>query len=137
MPALLPFASHDTLHVIHDSYASHHRHTPINEEHAHSHDHDISDHTTNRADISVHHPISVDIVSYYEDFLHVELQQARNLTFTPPSLHRGTVGYGHMAILSTAKPNSLSAIQARAPPDTHIYRQDYSTLYLTTLRLRI
>ena len=137
MPALLPFASHDTLHVIHNSYASHHRDNPINEEHAHSHDHDVSDHATNRAGISVHHPISLDVVSYYEDLLHVELQQARNLPFTPPSLLRDTVGYDHMAVLSTAKPHRLTAIQARAPPDTHIYIQDYSTLYLTTLRLRI
>ena len=136
LPAFLPFASHDTLHAIHDSHAFHQQDSHNRDGHGHQRDHHENDHL-NETVTNAHHPIAIDIVSYYSDFLHVDLRQTDSAPLVPVVDLDQDIDYDMTADIAAQSRYELASLRLRAPPDKHVYNQDYSPLYLTTLRLRI
>lgn len=137
LPAFLPFAPHKAAHALYEAHVLHHgestHHSAVQIDHSHGHDHG-GEHAR---DESVHHNAPVDIASYYSDFLHVDLRQTDSESFVPLISLDQDIDYDLSADISAQNRYELALLHARAPPDTHVYDQDYSSLYLETLRLRI
>lgn len=137
LPAFLPFAPHKTAHALYEAHVAHHgdtsHHSQAQMEHSHS---DTGDHTS-ITDEDIHHGIPTDMASYYSDFLHVDLRHADADSLVPLINLDQDIDYDLTADIAAQSRYELAYLQSRAPPDTHVYDQDYSSLYLETLRLRI
>lgn len=135
LPAFTPWLSHGVVHALHDHQESHHQSYATNEtdhEHRHdAHDHDIQTQATN------HHPISLDAVSFYSDFLHVDLQKVNQFTFNAPVPDFQDFDYTISKALPLPNLYELALVQSRAPPDWRRLHSEQLSHYLLTQRLRI
>tara|TARA_R110000868_G_scaffold411035_1_gene701469 strand:- start:40835 stop:41278 length:444 start_codon:yes stop_codon:yes gene_type:complete len=77
LPMLAPFAPHDMLHRLHDGFEAHHSTNAVHQtenilsKKSHKQKEIIQDH---------HHPVHFDIVTYFKDYLHVDLQKTQTYT---------------------------------------------------------
>ena len=136
IPAFLPFAPHKTVHAVYDSHvASNHGGTSHHAQSNHSHyDHGSDEHLAHDYQ---EHAFSSDMASYYSDILHVDLRQADSAPLIPIVDLDQDIDYDLTADIAAQSRYELASLRLRAPPDRHVYDQDYSSLYLETLRLRI
>jgi hypothetical protein len=130
LPAFTPWLSHGAVHALHDHQAKPHG------EESHSHDHEGHDHDT-ASEQAVHHPIHFDAVTYFSDYLHVDLQSPGQTVFKAPALDRYDIDYTVMVAIDPMPRYELASVQSRAPPDMRRLRPDKTPLYLSTQRLRI
>ncbi len=130
LPAFTPWLPHGAVHALHDHQAKHH-----GEEH-HGHGHEGHDHAE-KSEQAVHHPIHFDAVTYFSDYLHVDLQSPEQTVLKAPALDTHDIDYA-LAVITNPMPRyELASFQSRAPPDTRRLRPDKTPLYLSTQRLRI
>jgi len=137
LPAFLPLAPHGAAHALYNAHTSHHGEAP-HHRHAqvdHSHDHGMDFHGNQE---NITHGLMTDIVSYYADFLHVDLKNADAEPFVPASLTSAEPDYNTNAVLASAWRYEIAALRTRGPPPPNltIYLNG-PPLYLTTQRLRI
>lgn len=125
--AFVPWMPHDALQALHVQQESHHA---ISADHQKSHK---QDHTQQ----SVHHPVHFDVVTYFSDYLHVDLQSPQQTVLKAPALDTYDIDYTITAAINPTQRYELASVQSRAPPDTRRLRADKTPLYLSTLRLRI
>lgn len=130
LPAFTPWLPHGAVHALHNHQAKHHG------EKSHSHGHEGHDHHT-ESEQAVHHPIHFDAVTYFNDYLHVDLQSPDQTALKAPSLDSYDIDYTLTDAINIAPRYKLASVQSRAPPDTRRLRPDKTPLYLTTQRLRI
>lgn len=130
LPAFTPWLPHGAVHALHDHQAKHHG----AESHGHGHEGHNHDAVSQQA---VHHPIQFDAVSYFSDYLHVDLQSPEQNALKAPALDTHDIDYTLAHVVSLAPRYELTSVQSRAPPDTRRLRPDKTPLYLSTLRLRI
>lgn len=130
LPAFTPWLPHGAVHALHDHQAKHHG------EESHSHGHEGHDHEAEQGQ-AVHHPIHFDAVTYFSDYLHVDLQSPDQTALKAPSLDKHDIDYTIAAIIKPMPRYELASVQSRAPPDTRRLRPDKTALYLSTQRLRI
>ena len=136
-PAFLPFTPHSAVHTLYEAHAAHHGNTSNHSQTKIEHSHiNTADHAP-PTDENVHHGVPTDIESYYSDFLHVDLRNADADLLVPLINLDQNIDYDALAGITAQNRYELASFLSRAPPDTHVYNQDYSSLYLTTLRLRI
>jgi hypothetical protein len=125
LPALAPWMPHGAMHALHDN------HIAADHSFTHTHSHDDHLHSTD-----THHPINVDIVSYYKDYLHVDLKKPEKTLTQLPLLD-----LQHLDILLPLAiypvRDTLAYLHNRAPPDYALQQPDKLPLYLSTQRLRI
>lgn len=77
LPAFSPWLPHGAVHALHDHQAKHHG--AKNHGHGHEgHDHDAVGRQV------VHHPIQFDVITYFSDFLHVDLQSPGQKRYKSP-----------------------------------------------------
>lgn len=140
LPAFVSFAPHDALHAMHSASTSHPHANHHRDEHAgHQHHHDKHDHGEGEVAANAHHPIVVDVVSYYADFLHIDLRHvdADALAIvSAPNSDQGS-DYDMGAGVTVQDRYELASVRLRAPPERSLHQPDGPSLYLTTLRLRI
>lgn len=135
LPAFTPWLSHGVVHAFHDHQESHHQSdTTTNNDDGHSHDN--HDHGT-QTQASNHHPISLDAVTYYSDFLHVDLQKTNQFTLNAPA--PDLQDFEYMVSKALPMPNlyELASVKSRAPPDWRRLHSEQLPPYLLTQRLRI
>ena len=136
LPTFLPFAPHIAVHAMYDAHIVHHvgssPHNGIDINHSHGTENDLyTEHE------GIDHHIPIDFASYYKDFLHIDLkttdQQSLFLELIPDQ------GIDYDLSVDTAKNSlyKLAAYHRRGPPIGHVYEPNLSSLYLTTLRIRI
>lgn len=130
LPALTPWLPHGSVHALHDHQTEHHQVQGHNHSHD-NHDHDCPD---KKAD---HHPIQYDVVSYFNDYLHIDLQTAQNLVLEAPTLDTQDTDYSLTATINSIPRYELASVQSRAPPDMRRHGHYKTPLYLSTQRLRI
>ncbi len=122
LPVFGALGSHDFKHAIHAAYETHHsgnkhEHTP--------HDHSESENQP------THHPIAGNLVFFFKDYLHTDLQifsQKNNLLKKPQK----KTSNNHIILLSTSYQEPIVQFKQELP--SALARND---LYLKTQRLRI
>lgn len=133
LPAFVPWLSQCAIHALHDHQEIHHQsHAVSQNEHNHdSHNYDTETQARN------HHSINLDIVSFYTDFLHVDLQKTEQLSFNVSTTD--LLDFDYTVIKTVPIPNAyeLAFAQSREPPDWRWYEPNKTPLYLSTQRLRI
>lgn len=129
-PAFTPWLSHGAVHALHDHQAKHHG------EESHSHGHEGHDHDAEKEQ-AVHHPIHFDAVTYFSEYLHVELKSPEQTVLKAPAQDLHDIDYTLTDAINIAPRYELASVQSRAPPDMRRLRPDKTPLYLSTQRLRI
>jgi hypothetical protein len=124
-PVFTPLLSHGAIHALHNHQTKHHG------EESHGHGHDAVN------EQAVHHPIHFDTVTYFSDYLHVDLQSPQQSVLKAPTSDMHDIDYPLAAVINPIQRYELASVQSRAPPDTRRLRPDKKPLYLSTLRLRI
>ncbi|MGM0422543.1 MAG: hypothetical protein ACQEQL_05530 [Pseudomonadota bacterium] len=130
MSAFAPWLPHGSVHALHDHQAEHHS------SENHSHSHEVHSHST-ETEKAAHHPIRFDVVTYFNDFLHVDLQSPAQIVLKAPVLDAQDIDYAPVAVINTIPRYELAFIQRRAFTDMRRIRPDKIPLYLSTQRLRI
>ena len=138
-PAFAPWLPHGAVHALHDHHTAHHashnganHHDHGHHEHRHvSHDHPAE------SEQAVHHPIHFDVVTYFSDYLHVDLKSPAKAALKAPVLEKQDLDYTLAAVISSMPRYELASVHSRAPPDIRRFRSDKTPLYLSTQRLRI
>lgn len=130
LPAVTPWLPHESTHALHDHQAKHHG------EQRHSHVHHGHENKA-ESEQPVHQPIHIDAVTYFSDYLHVDLQNPQQAFLKAPSPDAQDMDYTLVALIDPIPLYQLAAVQSRAPPDIRRMRPDKTPLYLSTQRLRI
>lgn len=92
---------------------------------------------SHRAHDDNHHVIPLDIVTFYDEYLHADLQLPEHRIIEAPAQDVESVD---LNIITNAEPilrYELSSVQSRAPPDWQSFQSPNTPLYLSTRRLRI
>lgn len=136
LPTFLPFAPHIAVHAIYDAHIVRHLdsspHNDIDINHSHGTENDLY---TEHEDIDHHIPI--DFASYYKDFLHVDLKTTDQQSLFPELIPEQGIDYDLSVDLAESSLYKFAACHRRGPPMGHVYEPNFSSLYLTTLRIRI
>ena len=130
LPAFTPWLSHNAAHNFHEHQAKHH----VKETHNHGfvgHNHHSD------SEQAVHHPIHFDAVTYFSDYLHVDLQSPEQTVLKAPIFDIYDIDFLPVARLAPMARYELDSVQSRAPPDAYRLRPDKTPVYLSTQRLRI
>lgn len=129
LPALGPWMPHDALQALHVQQEKHHGNSVDNHEH-HGHDHDV------RANVG--HSVHFDVITYFNDYLHVDLKGADQTALSAPVHDVQAIDYFMVAdiILPPFSPSQNN--QSRGPP-VYDWRMSHpgTPVYLDTQRLRI
>jgi hypothetical protein len=135
MPTLAPWFPHGALHAIHDQHQSHHA------ENTHADKFDLQDRAKRGhgqlAHIGDHHPVNLDTVTYFNDYLHADLQAPAPVTLVAPAHDYHDFDFDPAFGLSTQQRYELASIKIHAPPDRRAFEPNQLPLYLSTQRLRI
>lgn len=122
-PVFGSLGSHDFKHAMHVAYEAHH--PEKNHEHT-KHNH------SNPEIPAQNHPIDVSLVSYFKDFLHVDLQISSQKGNRFVKDVKKELGSGYVVLLSDTYPETMLPSKQEQPGA--LARND---LYLKTQRLRI
>lgn len=130
LPAFAPWFPHSTLHSLHDNRSRHHI------EESHNHGHEGHSHSASYEQ-EIHHPLHFDIVTYFSDYLHVDLQNPEYAALKVDTQdHEGADYIIAKTSPLLAQPIALSQ-NTRAPPDAVKRDNGKTPLYLSTQRIRI
>lgn len=123
LPAFAPWMPHGAVHALYDSHVSVH-HGSDHGRHQHHH------HT------DAHLLIHLDLVNYFNDYLHVDLKKPEYADFDLPQPDLQGFDQPLNSVIYPQR-YELAVIASRAPPDYLRPRPDNTPLYLSTQRLRI
>lgn len=129
LPTFASWLPHGAVHALHDQQARHH----VQEGHSHGHqghDHDIENQE------AVHHPIHLDAVTYFTDYLHVDLQSPGQIVLKAPEQESHDIAF-FLPPAFKAHRYELALFQARSPPDWRRRKSQTTPLYFSTRRIRI
>jgi hypothetical protein len=131
LPAFAAWLPHGTMHALHEHQAEHHS---VETSHKHEgHDHKVQEQEQEAA----HHSITMDVVTYFSEYLHVDLQSPDQITLTAPARDHQDIHFTLMTSLSSQHRQGLTSVHGRATPDWRWHRPNNTPLYLSTQRLRI
>ena len=131
MPALSGWLPHGAVHALHDHQSQHH-----STEKSHDHGHEGHGHDGVSQE-AVHHPIHFDAVTYFNDYLHVDLQNPEQTVLKSPVFETQDTDYTLANVTNISLRQELIAVQSRAPPDMLRPWPSKTPLYLSTQRIRI
>ena len=129
-PAFTPWLPHGAIHALHDHQAEHHG----VESHGHSHEGHSHD---SKNEQTASHSIHFDVITYFSDYLHVDLQSPEQTVLKAPTKDTQDIEYALTDAIASELRYELTALKSRAPPDMRRLRPDKTPLYLSTQRLRI
>lgn len=135
LPALTPWMPHGGVHALHDHQEYHHQ-AREQADQSHGHGHAGHDHTA-QTQASDHHPINFDVVTYFSEYLHVDLQNPDQVILKAPVPELNDITFNLPLAIEPPHLYELASAQSRAPPYWLRFRPDNTPLYLTTQRLRI
>lgn len=136
LPTFLPFAPHVAVHAMYDAHIVRHLdsspHNGIEIDHSHGTENDLY---TEHEDIDHHVP--TDFASYYKDFLHIDLKNTDQANLISKLISVQDIGYDLTVDIAKTRLYKTTSHMRRGPPVGHVYKPNSSSLYLTTLRIRI
>ena len=130
LPVLTPWLPHGFMHDFHHSQVKHHANN------SHDHGHNIQAQTSETAHDD-HSAFHIDVVTYFNDYLHVDLPNAQQTYLSAPDLDIQDVDYTVPAVTDFNSPFDIAVYYSRAPPDQFRPFTDKTPLYLSTQRIRI
>lgn len=134
LPAFLPLAPHTAVHALHDAHVTQHKesahHYRTHLDHLHENDSDIE-----HEDFNHHSPI--DFATYYEDFLHIDLKSSDQTVLISELVPARNLDYDFDVSMFSNYPIKITSFQKRGPPNGLVFQPNFSSIYLTTLRIRI
>lgn len=134
LPAFLAFAPHEAAHAMHSCHVLHHNEST----HHFSQTSHVENHTAHYDEENFHHDMPLDVASYYEEFLHVDLNKVeQGAIISSNNAEPDLTSFFAQTTSSPYERFELASLQARAPPMAQAYTPLESSLYLSTLRLRI
>lgn len=127
LPAFGPWMPHDALRALHIQQESHHQSSVDHGHHGHE--------TKAKASHSVH----FDVVTYFSDYLHVDLKNADHTALSAPTHGSHAIDYMVVADIFPSSFSPSSGIQTTGPPPDYDWRMSRpgTPVYLATQRLRI
>ncbi len=127
LPTFGPWMPNDALQVLHVQQERHHGGSA--EHHGHSHD----------AKAKASHSVHFDVVTYFSDYLHVDLKNADNTALSLPAPDTHATDYMMVADVLPPSFSPSSGIQTTGPPPDYDWRMSRpgTPVYLATQRLRI
>lgn len=132
MPAFFVFLPHDIAHALHAGYHQSYDHRDYTQGQKHcSHSHE------EQAPESVHHPIQLDIITYYNDYLQIDLQRHAQAFLTYPVEYNQDIELTLHLNLLPQQCCSPASLQNSPPSDWRESKQENTSIYLFTQRLRI
>jgi hypothetical protein len=142
-PAFASWLPHGAVHALHENNIKHfleksHQHSP----HQYSHDHDNGHHHNHDdnvdADSDNHHPVHIDIISFYDDYINADLQRLNlnNLHVTAFDFYQVDFFYSTLDIALYSDADSLHA-KSHPLLDWGAFSSSTAPLYLSTQRLRM
>lgn len=119
---------HDALQAMHVQQEKHHGRGDDHDHHGRSHD----------VQSSVSHSVHFDVVTYFSDYLHVELKNTDHADLKKPTLDSQKIEFMQLAVFMPPAYAPSAYIQTTGPPPDN-WRLIHSSLpvYLATQRLRI
>jgi len=131
LPMLAPWASHDILQAMHSYHESHHK--------VEVHTHHDDGHQTKVVLKNTSHPLHFDIVTYFRDYLHVDLPNPQQDIFQVAKKQVQTGDLETNNFVYNIPSPRLASLKEEAPPDNYFLLSLFSNegLYLSTQRLRI
>jgi hypothetical protein len=127
LPAFGPWMPHSALQALHVQQEKHHG---SGDHDHHGHDHDAQN--------SVSHSVHFDVVTYFSDYLHVELQNTDHADLKKPALDTQKIDFMQSAVLMPPAYAPSSYIQITGPPPDNWRLSHFDLpIYLATQRLRI
>ena len=129
LPSFGVWMPHVALEALYLQQKQHHGAAVDSHEH-HGHEHDF------KSDIS--HSIHFDVVTYFKDYLHVDLKHPQQTSLDAPSFDSHPVIYAVLPDTSIQSLVLASSNQIQGPPD-YRWLSSYpkTPIYLSTQRLRI
>lgn len=125
-PAVSSWVPHGIVHVLHDTHARHHQRG-----------YDLGEHYSADHAGTVAHEINADIVTYFQDYMHVDLLVTDHNDFVLQSQKFQNAAFD-AALGGLIHQLHLTAIKSRAPPHDMAYAAlSPIPLYLSTQRFRI
>ncbi|MGH1402898.1 MAG: hypothetical protein ACRBDL_01515 [Alphaproteobacteria bacterium] len=128
LPAFLQVMPHGIDHALHQAKV-HYAHNDHGHDHNDDHRHDAHE--------DDHHAINLDIVTFYDDYLHVDLQSQDHVALEQPVQDVQDLDSDMVTGIMFVSRYELSPVQSRAPPDWQSIHTHNTPLYLSTQRLRI
>lgn len=135
LPAFAPWIPHEAVHALHDQHQSHHANN-ASADGTESHKRAALGHKEQTLGI-VHHPVSLDAVTYFQDYLHTDLQRRVRVVLKAPAREFQDADLELASGLLQPQRHQLASVIKRAPPDWRSSRPSHTPLYLSTQRLRI
>lgn len=134
LPTFLPFAPHVAVHAMYDAHIVRHLDlSPHNEiDHIHGTENDL-----NAEHEDIDHRVPTDFASYYKDFLHIDLKNTDQANLISKLISVQDVDYNLTADIAKTRLYKVTSFMRRGPPIGHVYEPNLSSLYRTTLRIRI
>lgn len=134
MPAFFVLLPHDVAHALHAGYhqSYDHRDNTHGQKHfSHSHEEQTPE--------SVHHPIQLDIVTYYNDYLQIDFQSNAQAFLTYPVEYSRDIDSILPLNLLPQQCRNLASLQMQnsPPSDRRESSKQTTSIYLSTQRLRI
>lgn len=134
MPAFFVLLPHNIAHALHAGYHQsydHRDYTPEQEHCSHSHEEQTPE--------SVHHPIHLDIVTYYNDYLQIDMQSHAQAFLTYPVEYSQDIDSTLPLNLLPQQCCNLASLQMQnsPPSDRRESSKQNTSIYLSTQRLRI
>lgn len=144
-PVFVSWLPHSVIHTMHNNNIEHfsagsHIHPPHDNDHAHNHDNITGNNTNNNTDLNNndHHPISIDVVTYFSDYLNADLQRVVPSTLeTPPVVLDQFDFVALVTAIENYRVNDFPLSKSHIYSDSKIFGLSKLPLYLSTQRLRI
>ncbi len=127
LPMLTPWLPHSFTHDFHHYQMEHH----VQNEAGHSHT------TVKGLSQDEDHAFHIDVLTYFDDYLHVDLLNATQVSFDAPQDTFQDLDYVVPTFLENNKGYVTAFYKISAPPDYQDRRVEKTSLYLSTQRLRI
>jgi hypothetical protein len=127
LPSFAPMMPHDVLQLVHEAQEMHHSAD------THGHHHTDDDNSSN-------HSVRFDIVTYFDEYLHLDLKQAMQADLVGQSMiAKGDFTPEPFYLAVASIPSDYTEAIGIPPPEVseQLVQSDKAPVYLSTLRLRI
>ncbi len=136
IPTFLPIAPHGAIHALYDAHK-------LNHSESSHHDYIESDifHDYESGKYIEHentdHELPIDLASFYNNFLHIDLKNSDKEDFFSSILDNGQdIDYDILLQITNNRLYVLTPVQKRGPPVDQVFETNLSPLFLTS-RIRI
>ncbi|MEH6405445.1 MAG: hypothetical protein V7750_18885, partial [Sneathiella sp.] len=135
--AFLQWMPHGAAHAIHVQQVSHSdKSSNYSESHDHSADHTVIEHLNGESD-AAHHAIDLDIVTYYNDYLKMDLSSSDRSPSLIALKIKPNMVFDFAPTLLRPRGHDLTSVSISVFTDWNVSRRSYPPVYLSTHRFRV